>query len=166
MNKKLKLFIAFSVMLNLLLIGVGLGYGLRSPWLFGHRPPPPELDQLSPEKRELFEETMKATRKENDATRKEIRATRERMEKIMSAEVFDEAAYQAEADKIHVLFGQQKQRMTDAVKALAKQFTPEERKILAKITRRPPPGGPRGDGPPPPPPGDGPPPPPPGEEPR
>lgn len=173
MNKNLKLFIAFSVILNILLIGIGIGFAMRSPWLLGHRPPPPppheELAKLSAEKRELFESALKRTRKEGDAIRKEIREARERMQDILTDDVFDENAYQAESDKIAALYDQQRAKMNATVKTLAINATQEEREVLAKITRRPPPpphGGPRGDGPPPPPPGDGPPPPPPGDEPR
>lgn len=167
MNKNLKLFIAISVLLNILLVGVMLGYALRSPWLLGHRPPPPpappELSQLPPEKRELFETTMKRTREEGDNLRKEIREIREDMEKILSADVFDEAAYRAESEKIAALYSQQRLKMNEAIIGIAKQSSKEERAILSKITRRPAPplpppphSGPHGDGPPPPPPGEGP----------
>lgn len=157
MNQKIKLFVIGSVLLNILLAGVILGH-LSHRLGMPPRPPfaePPELSQLPKDKQLMFRAAMEGAREKAEDTRRKTRALKKEMEAILSAEPFDKAAYEAKVKKVIALHEQRKQYFADAVAGLAQKFTQSERKVLAKIVRRPPPPPhpPRGmEGHPPPPP--------------
>ncbi len=140
MNKKMKIILILSVLLNMLFIGLVIGH-------MTHRFGPEEFmrwrtmrfaRRLSPEKRTLFMETLKKVYRDNEGIHEKIREGRKRIVSILSAPEFDEKAYQEEVEKMHRLRGLMMQRLADATKELAKAFTPEERKALAAHLLKPP----------------------------
>lgn len=156
MSNKVKILIMVSVLLNVLLIGVVIGHVSHRFGRTGYarRPVAGLKAKLPAEKERLLSETLKRLHRENREIRREIRETREKAMSILTAPEFDEAAYQAEADRIQKLRRNRMQALADATRGLARRFTQEERKALAEILRRPPPrpdrGGPdRHRGPPP-----------------
>ena len=140
MSKKVKIFLAVSVLLNFLLIGLVMGH-------ISHRGRAGKImerrvrrlaSHLPPAKKTLFLDTLRKVYEGNRDVYEEIRASRRRIVKVMSDPEFDEDAYQAEVDKIHELRGRMMKHLSDATKDLAKKFSPEERKALADHLLHPP----------------------------
>ncbi|MCE9625129.1 MAG: periplasmic heavy metal sensor [Deltaproteobacteria bacterium] len=154
MVNKLKIIFGISLALNLLLIGMTVGFffkGCRRPP--PHFPPPPELrGTLSPEHERLFSEAMRSLHEKNRDTADKIDATRREILQILTSPRFDATAYQAKTGQLHELHGQMQAQMAQVVMELASQLNAEERQSLAGLLEKgpPPPGGrgPRG-GPPP-----------------
>ena len=61
------------------------------------------------------------------------------MQHAGAAERFDETAYDRQVSKIEELRGEMFKRMGQDFKQTAKEFSPEERRMLADLLRRPPP---------------------------
>jgi len=59
--------------------------------------------------------------------------------RILSADPFDEAAYDQQVNKIEELRAEMFKRMGQMIKQTAKELAPEERRMLADLLRRPPP---------------------------
>jgi uncharacterized membrane protein len=85
-------------------------------------------------------ENMEQTRKADEPTFAEIRQAREETLKIIAAEPFDEAAYDRQVDRISELRRGMFQHMSDNIKGIVKTLPPEQRKAVADLFRRPPPG--------------------------
>lgn len=139
MNRKLKLLVLISVLLNVLLLGVVGGralHHLRGPEM------PPSMEQaiasLPQDKQAEFRQTMEALRLQQEAVREEVRRLREETLNVIKAERFDEEAYQQRMTRIQELKALQYQRMADATKDLARHWSKEERAALAQALRRPP----------------------------
>ena len=64
---------------------------------------------------------------------------REETLRILSADPFDEAAYDRHVSQIDDLQLQMFKKMGQVVKEIAKELPPEERRLFAQILRRPPP---------------------------
>lgn len=140
MNNKIKAFILASILLNVLLGGVILGHVLKMARYGRHLPPLSEEQlNLHGEKLERFREILHGAHLENRDLYEKIRQAREEALEILTAETFDESAYQKQVEILHNLRGQMMQRFADAVKKLAKELTPNERAALAEILRHPPP---------------------------
>lgn len=158
MVSKVKIFLGISVALNLLFLGVLLGFfakGCRR-----HGPPnlPPRAlqGQLSPEHEKLFLEAMKSLHENNRDTEERIESTRSEILDILTAPQFNASAYQEKTNQLHELHGKMKSQMTQVVLELAAKLSPEERQALAgflekgppsqegRHRRGPPPRGPHG----------------------
>jgi uncharacterized membrane protein len=141
MSKTGKLAFLASLVLNLLLLGIILGQVPRG---LDVRPtrqqrieerlkklPEPAQVRL----REKFSEIRAAAdplRQQNDDARAEAL-------RLLSAEPFDEAAYDRQVSKIEELRAETFRRMGRVIKQTAKELSPEERRMLADVLRRPPP---------------------------
>lgn len=167
MVNKLKILMAVSLGLNLLLAGAAIGFfakGCRQPPPF---PPPSLQGKISPEHEKLFAETMRGLHEKSRDTARQIDETRREVLNILTAPQFDAAAYRKKSAELHEWHGKMKSQLTETVVELAAQLSPEERRALAGFLEKGPPGqGPRPPhgGPPPhqgPPQHQGPPPPPP-----
>ena len=141
MSKTTRILIISSLILNVLFIGIIIGSMSNRLFRedFPRKHPPPLAVNLPPDKEKLFSDTMEKAFRENDHIRKQMDEGRERVLSILSAPEFDEAAYQAETEKLEKLRGVMMQRFADATRELAKQFNQEERKALAEHLRQPPP---------------------------
>ncbi len=135
MNRKIKLLLIVSLLLNVLLAGMVTGHMM-------HRFAPswgtPAEAVLSPEKQALVHSVMHKAFEENKPLRDEIRQTQDAMGHILESEPFDEAAYDAQTKKLHTLHQLQSQHMAEAFKSLARQMNPSERAALADMLRHPP----------------------------
>jgi uncharacterized membrane protein len=69
----------------------------------------------------------------------QIRVAREETLRILSTDPFDEAAYDRHVSQIDDLQLQMFKKIGQTVKEIAKELSPEERRLFAKILRRPPP---------------------------
>lgn len=95
------------------------------------------LGQLPEEKGDLFLATMKDAREKAAPVREEIQRTRADLREMLAAPEFDESLFKEKARRVRELRNNERQIMEEAVIHLAKQFTPEERKILAKLISKP-----------------------------
>ncbi|OPL15363.1 MAG: hypothetical protein AVO38_10865 [delta proteobacterium ML8_D] len=144
MSKKMQILVLSSLLLNVLLVGFLMGdlyHRFAGPDFVGRhdfidRRSRDFVSKLTDEKATLFFETLEEVRLENHAAHKQIREAREQAMKILAAPFFDEAAYRAELKKLQQLRSQMKQRFADATIKLARQFGPEDRKLLAQHLRR------------------------------
>lgn len=158
MDKRPKLLLLISLALNLVLLGGLAGYYWQSceASRHGFKPPPQLARQLSPEKRKLFDQAMRSLGEKNREHAREIEKTREEIREILTAKDFDAQTFAHKSEELHRLHGQMKAELDRTLESLARQFTQEERRLLADLLRPPPPGGAPGGPPPGPPPGGGP----------
>lgn len=145
MNSPLRTPLMFSLVLNLLLVGVVVGHFLRTP----DAPPPMEstmpqsLDaieevatQLPAEKAEILRQVMASAKEATQAQKDEMKAARDRTTEILRADPFDAAAYQQEVSRLHELRGQMMQEMADATMQAAAGLDASERALLADTFKR------------------------------
>ena len=139
MSKTVKLVFLASLVLNVLLVGVLLGR-LPSDVGFGRQQRLEQALKDLPEPTQTrFREKFKQLRAAGDPLRDQIRVTREETLRILSADPFDEAAYDRHVSQIDDLQLQMFKKMGQVVKEIAKELPPEERRLFAQILRRPPP---------------------------
>jgi uncharacterized membrane protein len=138
MSKKVKILVVASVVLNVLLAGVIIGHMTQMGRWSGFRQDRALAAKLPPEKYKRFTEVMGGARSECKQIRKQIRETREQTLGILMASEFDEPSFQREVAKLRDLRGQVSERMADATLQLAREFDPEERKLLGRYLERPP----------------------------
>jgi uncharacterized membrane protein len=163
MSKGLKIFIAVSVLLNVLLLGIVIG--TFSHTFVGRMEKGKRalmfLKDLPPEKRDMVIETMKDMKKESRETRKKIKQKKNEVIDVFSAPEFDSKLFDRKVAEMHALMGEVTAGIADETKKIAAELNHEERKAIADIIRRGPgPPFPRflmegfhgPDGPPPPPP--------------
>lgn len=148
MGNKFKLVLIFSLAINLLLIGMVVGYSVRGCRRQGRPPRPPERlsQQLSPQTQELFSQALRSLHEKNRQTAEAIEKKRQEVVAILVAPQFDSQAYQKATAELHALHGQMKDALTQTVMNLASQLSQEERKALAQFLLKGPPGGPPGEG--------------------
>jgi len=96
-----------------------------------------EFSELSDETQALILDTLNSVREENEGLREEIKQAHEDLRDILTAEEFDTAAFEAQAEVLHSLMTQGFESFTEAIAELAPQLTQEEREILASLA----PGG-------------------------
>ena len=142
MTKAVKLAFLASLVLNLLLLGVILGQVPR-----GLEATPPTrqsrmeeaLKKVPEPTQSRFREKFAQIRAVNDPLRQQIDEARAETLRLLAAERFDETAYDRQVSKIEELRGEMFKRMGQDFKQTAKEFSPEERRMLADVLRRPPP---------------------------
>jgi uncharacterized membrane protein len=142
MTKAVKLAFLASLVLNLLLLGVILGrvpHGLEAT-------PPTRQQRMEEALRKVPEPTQSRLREKfaqirasSDPLREQIDEARTETLRLLSAEPFDEAAYDRQVSKIEGLRGEMFKRMGQNMKQTAKELSPKERRMLADLLRRPPP---------------------------
>jgi uncharacterized membrane protein len=142
MNRSLKVVLLVSLIANVLLLGVLLG---AAPRRLEERPSfrdrvKADIEKLPEPARTRMRENMDQSRKADEPTFAEIRQAREETLRIIAAEPFDEAAYDRQVDRISTLRRGMFQHMSDNIKAIVKTLPPEQRKAVADLFKRPPPG--------------------------
>ena len=143
MNRSLKVIFLVSLIANVLLLGIVLGaapHRLEEPPSFRDRVKA-DIEKLPEPARTKMRENMEQTRKTDEPRFAEIRQAREETLKIIAAEPFDEAAYDRQVDRISELRRGMFQHMSDNIKSIVKTLPPDQRKAVADLFRRPPPGG-------------------------
>jgi Spy/CpxP family protein refolding chaperone len=139
MTKTVKLAFLASFVLNLLLLGVILG---RVPSAFeGGSPREQRMEQalnnLPEPARTRIRDKFAQIRAAADPLREQMDRERAEALRLLSAEPFDEAAYDQQVSKIGDMRLQMFKQMAGAVKQAVKEFTPEERRMFADVLRRP-----------------------------
>jgi len=141
MTKALKLAFLASLVLNLLLLGVILGQVPRGLEATPTRQSRMEeaLKKVPEPTQSRFREKFAQIRAVNDPLRQQIDEARAETLRLLAAERFDETAYDRQVSKIEELRGEMFKRMGQDFKQTAKEFSLEERRMLADVLRRPPP---------------------------
>jgi uncharacterized membrane protein len=141
MSKAAKLIFVASLVLNLLLLGVILGQVPRA-----STPPPGRQQRMEEALKKLpeptqsrFREKFAEIRAAGDPQRGQIDEARAETLRLLSTEPFDEAAYDRQVRKIEELRAEMFKSMGQLIKQTAKELSPEDRRMLAEILRRPPP---------------------------
>ena len=139
MNRSIKAFITFSVLLNLLLVGLFIGHMGRPMIGLQDRYTVQEIAMALPEgKRQSFQSAMDKAEQDTGELRQQLIDARNRVASILRADPFDKAAYLQQMQLIHTLHGQVMEHMIEVVAQEAEQSTPQERAILADMLRHPP----------------------------
>lgn len=129
MSRKLKIIFTASILLNILLIGVGAGWYHKKShyWPGGYERP-----KISDESREAIRSNFKQARSEMKPIFEEMRAAKTQMENVLSAPEFDEAAYDAAAKKLLDTRDKLSRTMAGSAKNFLEDLPPEDRKAMAK----------------------------------
>ena len=139
MRPFVKGFIAFSVLLNLLLLGVVLGH---ESLFFMQRPMHQSLHEMAmalPEdKREHFEDTIRRMQQDTGDLQEQLTDGRKKAANLLKADPFDRDAYLAQMQRLHEVKGKIMQHMAETLAELSAQYSPDERAILADMFRRTP----------------------------
>jgi uncharacterized membrane protein len=141
MNKTLKLLFLVSLILNVLLVGVLMGQLPRrlERGSFREQRMEQALRDLPQPMQSRLREKFNQMRAAGDPLRDQLRAAREETLGILSADPFEEAAYDRQVSTIHDLQLQMFKKMGQVVKEIAKELSADERRNFAQILRRPPP---------------------------
>ncbi len=95
------------------------------------------LSQLPVEKEVLFRRTMREAMENAAGMRDEIVKARTAVRDVLVAPEFNESLFKERTRQVQDLLEKQHQVMGDAIVKLAKQYTPEERKLLAELITAP-----------------------------
>jgi uncharacterized membrane protein len=137
MTRQHKLLIVLSLLLNVLFAGFIAGHELRMlpPASPGN---PSELSALPADRQEAVRKAVRSAFEQGKPARDDIHKSFDAMRRILSAEPFDEAAYDAQVKHLQSLRQTESTRMAAAVKSLAKGFSVQERAAMAAMLRHPP----------------------------
>ena len=139
MSKAVRLMFLASLVLNVLLVGVLIGQLPREVGFGRQQRLEQAIKDLPEPTQTRFREKFKLMRAASDPQRDQIRVAREETLRILSADPFDEAAYDRHVSQIDDLQLQMFKKIGQTVKEIARELSPEERRLFAKILRRPPP---------------------------
>ena len=141
MSKTAKLIFVASLVLNLLLLGVLLGQVPRA-----STAPPGRQQRMDEALKKLpepvqsrFRDKFAEIRAAGDPQRRQIDEARAETLRLLGTEPFDEAAYDRQLRRIEELRAEMFKSMGQLIKQTAKELSPEERRMLADVLRRPPP---------------------------
>lgn len=139
MNKKMKTFISFSVLLNVLLVGIVIG-GYSKPHIErGHKSAQVEkrfneiLEVLPPEKSQEFEQRILDLKALKHSDRVSMRSARKNIMQVFMQEPFDRAAYQQAVQGLNELHQQQMAIRVNLMADMAQYLSPRERKQLSRV---------------------------------
>jgi uncharacterized membrane protein len=140
MTRKFKIAFLVSLVLNVLLVGVILGHlprGLDARTA-RHGRFEEALQKLPEPAQSRLRGHFAEIRAVADELRKDADTSRAQALRVLSAEPFDEAGYDREVRKMEELRSEMFRRIGARIKQAAKELSPEERRMLAELLRRPP----------------------------
>lgn len=158
MNKKMKIFISLSVLLNILLVGFLLGgvvglnknhssaSGMHSKYTMSHgafykNHHAASMDQrinhiiaaLPAEKSELFKQQIVQLKALKHDHKSQMRAARKQILQAFEKEPFDKTSYQQAVKNLNALHHQQMELRVNIMADVAEYLSPEERKKLSYL---------------------------------
>lgn len=135
----MKTFISFSVLLNVLLVGIVIG-GYSKPHIErGHKSAQVEkrfneiLEVLPPEKSQEFEQRILDLKALKHSDRVSMRSARKNIMQVFMQEPFDRAAYQQAVQGLNELHQQQMATRVSLMADMAQYLSPRERKQLSRV---------------------------------
>lgn len=130
MNRTIKLILTVSLLMNVMLTGLGIGYVYKT-WRY-RMPENAARAQMSAAARDRVEGAFDDMRRDMQATFVDMRAARKDMMDIMAAEPFDAAAYDAAWRKLSNLQAKMGKMRAETVRGLASELKPEDRRLLTR----------------------------------
>ena len=91
------------------------------------------LSQLPADKEMLFHQTMREARQKASAIRTQMKTLRAEIKDILTADQFNEGLFREKTNTLETLRSKMRATMEEAVVTIAKQFSADERKILAEL---------------------------------
>jgi uncharacterized membrane protein len=140
MSNAIKLAFIGSLVLNLLLLGVILGLAPRR---FEATPPSRQqrieeaLKKLPEPGQSRVRESFTKMRTSMDPLREQLDRARTETLRLLGTEPFDAAAYDREVGEIEALRAEMSKRAGQHLRQTARELSPEERRMLVEVLRRP-----------------------------
>lgn len=125
----MKAFFTVSILLNIMLLGIGGGLAYQH---YTHNPAEHIYREMSPEARNIVARTMQEAFREGRSTMDEARQIKNDLKVIISAEEFDEQKFMAEAQKMQAIKAAMGEKRIEVTRDLAKQLSQDDRTILAE----------------------------------
>ena len=138
MNKKIKILLISSLVVNVLLLGLVGGHIIKHKSKHGgfmRHAIEETAEKLPQKKAELLRATMGEADSANRELRKQMWEARQNVMDVLTAPEFDREIYRREVKHLHDLREQMMQRIVTATETVASQLTQEERKIMAENLR-------------------------------
>jgi uncharacterized membrane protein len=139
MTRSVKGIFAGSMVLNLLLLGIVLGRaprGFEAPRTREQRLDA-ALTKIPEPAQSRLRDTFSRIRATADPLRRQTDEARAEALRLLSAEPFNESAYDRQVSKIEELRAEMYKRVGQQIKQSAKELSPEERRMFADVLRRP-----------------------------
>ncbi|MFT4765477.1 MAG: putative membrane protein [Oleispira sp.] len=143
MNKKMKVFISLSLLLNLLLVGIivgGVSGGFSKPHFEGgHKSAQMEkrlssiISVLPAEKRALFKQRLTELRALKRTDKEQMKLARRNILQIFEQEPFDKAAYQQAVQALNQLHQTQMDKRVSLMADVGEYLSPKERRKLSNL---------------------------------
>lgn len=133
MNKKLKILLVVSLLLNGLLAGLLLGKSSPFPMRPNGGPPKFDMADMPPSLQHKLDAAMNASFERDKDLRKQIEDKRQEIADIMKAAPFDTATFKTKNDELFTLLGQAGRNMAAAVSEVAEDAPPEQRADIARM---------------------------------
>ena len=139
MSQKTKLAFIASIILNVLLLGVLLGQSPRRFDRSAMREQRMEqaIKDMPEASKTRLREKFQQLRAAAEPLFKEMRQVQDESVQLLSAEPFDEAAFDGQQAKMNELRANVTKKLSEVVKNTVKDLTPEERRRFADLLRRP-----------------------------
>lgn len=132
MTKTVKIIFTMSLVLNVLLLGGGIGALVHHPERAGEWKKVKE--SLSPETRDLMKATFKKSKGEVFPLFKEVRKKKQEMKNVIMAEEFDPDVYDELATELKSIKGPLLDHKLEIIKGVLSQLPQDERVKLADHT--------------------------------
>lgn len=136
MNRKLKIILTVSIILNLLLLGILGGFAYKAS-RYMPRLDPDLRAQMSPEGRHLMARTFAESRREMGDTFRAAGNARTELQQILEAETFDPDAYQAASAELQRLQIRIMEERARRAGELAAELSAEDRKVTSRLLTSP-----------------------------
>tara|TARA_B110000438_G_C15468877_1_gene502211 strand:+ start:162 stop:617 length:456 start_codon:yes stop_codon:yes gene_type:complete len=143
MNKKMKIFISLSLLLNVLLVGIilgGVSGGFSKPHFDGgHKSAQMEqrlshiLAVLPAEKSELFKQRLAELRALKRTDKERMKLARRNILQVFQQEPFDKAAYQQAVQALNQLHQTQMDKRVSLMADVGEYLSPKERRQLSHL---------------------------------
>jgi uncharacterized membrane protein len=146
MNKKMKVFISLSVLLNLLLLGIilgGISGGFSKPHFEGgHKSAQMEqrlsdiLAVLPAEKREQFKQRLSELRALKRLDKEQMKLARRNILQVFEKEPFEKVGYQQAVQALNQLHQAQMDKRMSLMADVGEYLSPKERRQLSRLIMR------------------------------
>lgn len=129
MSRGLKIIFTLSVLLNILLIGAGLGWHHKRSH---HWPGKDVRSEISEESRAVMKQNFKNAKAQYKPIFEEMREDKKAVQAVLEADEFDEAAYDSAVDELLSTRDKLSRTMSGQAKNFLRDLPPEDRKAMAE----------------------------------
>lgn len=138
MNKKTKIILSVSIILNILFIGLLVGhFSHRISMLYSMKSDMQEtIKSLPQDKQDLVFSTIKELKSESGEAKDKIKIAQADILKTLTAPEFNPELFDKQVQELHMTFGELTADLAGAVKELALNLDQDERKKLAELIEK------------------------------